>query len=772
MNRTRALKAWPRAFRATAAAAALAVSTLTSTGARADDPIGIVLSASPSGAATKTIAMRIPAEATAGSIPIFVRQTTDETLYGVGFFATPLRDEKGVGSVTPALGSQRRTIPRAGAVRRIDVSVAGVRELGTFTSTLYATHGNRTQTLGTLTVAHTRRNGLLQIASIEEARSVQQIPGAATRVTLLVTVKNSGDTAVTFAAPVIAGFASGTAKRQADMPRLRVSDQDGRPPATSFRVAAGDDMTLRIVLDDLKRTGAYAGSLRISAPGHDPVEQTFAFEVKQGPAFPAILIALGVATAYLIRRRYSSGRIGRAGQRRLVSRLLADLHEVRDAVGDLEPREALILATAERRLVDISDELELARSSKKTHVLSEIDHKIDLFLDLVAARQHVRAMKPPSLQEPFEPPLDEVAGFLTEPTPPADFQATLGRFAKTVDEIPRAVEATVRQRFHADVDRFLASVETSATVSEEIPLRVLERVSKGKELADAGRFADARSEVAGAQLSFARVLAEDLLARMPDADSDPPGFVTGWQRFRASTAEGLRVVRRERRGERAAEAYRRVWQDYVVELATRLKSSATRERRAATGSRKDQLSMVVEACDDATAKAFDLDPAAVDAYRLAVEGYLAPAGKQRGAARRRSLLEETQIPPPMTAVAAGLGDVVRLRRPSDAAHSAAALTRRIRTRHFSLALIAGIVAVPVGLALLWAPNDTWGTFADGATVFLWGFGLVAITAMLDARRFGWSVSRDASSTQQRVTHEAPAPLDSSPSLRPGREPAT
>jgi hypothetical protein len=740
----------------------LALSLLAFTNARAEDRIGIVLSASPSGAATRAVTMGVAAEATSGSIPIFLRTNRQETLYGVGLSATPLRDENGVVSVTPAFDRETRTIPSGGALRRVDVTVSGLKALGTFRSTLYATHGSRTQTLGTLTVIHARRSNELQIASIVPARGVQQLPLAATRVTVLMTVKNTSDTDASITAPEIAGLTfNGDGTSQADMPTVRVSDRDGRSVGGPFVVAAGDAITMRLVLDDVKRTGRYSGTLGVSAGGHEPVEQSFGFDVKQGPLLPAVLIALGVAISYAIRRRYSSGRIGRTGQRRLVARLLSDVSDLRLNTGELERREALILDAFERQLVDISDELELARFTKKTDVMSEIDQKIDLFLDVVAARRHVRAMTPESLQARFEPALDQAARFLAEPVSGAGSAARFASLSDVVCEIPASVEAAVRERFRGDVDRFIAAVEASPAVVETLPIRVLDGVDAARQLADAARFVEARAELARAQLAFARVLAEDLLARIPDPDAPPPGSTGGWPRFRAATVDALKAVRRQRRGEHAAEAYRRIWQDYLIELSTRLKSSAARERRAATGARKELLTRVVEASDEAASKAIDFDPASVDAYRVAVEGYLRGTGVKPNSSRLRSALEDAHLPPPLTVVAAGLRDDGERRVTPSGAQSAASLTKQVRKRHWSLALFAAVVAIPAGLAMLWAPNDTWGDLADGATIFAWGLGLQALAAIVDARRLGWAVSRDAASARRAGTElrHGPAALD-------------
>jgi hypothetical protein len=761
MNRN-AKTAGARARCARLALAVLSLGLLTATAAVAEDDIGLVLQASPAGAPTKTLSMGIATEATGGTIPIFLRNTGDSILYGARLRATPLVDENGVVSVTPTFDRDRRTLPNDGVVVRYEVRVNGVKALGRYTSKLYVTHYNRTQTLGTLTVVHALRSGELQIGSIAPARSTQQLPGAGTSAAFLVTILNRGDTAASVSAPVISGFDSnGVEATKASTPTLRVLARDGSPAQAPFVIPAGGETTLRVVLDGVEDTGRFSGTLRFSAPGHDPASQVFVFEVKQGPLLPAALILLGVVVAYLIRRRYSSGRIGRLGQRRLVARLQSDLQGMRGSVADLDPREALILDTLDRRLADISDELQVARLTKNTGTLSEIDHKIDLALDLVTARRYVTAMNPASLRNPFEARLDEVAAFLTEATPHRDLTARFEAYSADVRAMPAEVETTVRERFQGDVDRFLAAVEANPAVVEALPLRVLGRISKGKELADAGRFADARGELAGAQMSFARVLAEDLLARVPDADSAPPGFAVGWPRFRASTVDGLKAVRRQRRGDDAAEAYRSVWQDYVIELSTRLRSSAGRERRKAAGARKDQLTKVMEACDAAGSRALDFDPAAVDAYRYAVQGYLTALGRKPSAAGVRAALEEAHLPPPLTVVAAGLGSNGRPARVTPSgAQSIASLTRLIRKRHFSLALIAGVAAIPTGLAVLWAPNDVWGTTADAAAVFGWGFGLSALAALLDARRLGWAVSRSAASVPARIAdvkEGAPAP---------------
>src|SRR5438132_10941252 len=106
-----------RAFRGPAALAALAISIFTFTAAHADG-LGLVVSASPSGASSNAITMRIPAEATRGTIPLFVHGTGPSTLFSVEFSATPLRDDEGgITQVTPTFDRDKRTIPFDGTMK-------------------------------------------------------------------------------------------------------------------------------------------------------------------------------------------------------------------------------------------------------------------------------------------------------------------------------------------------------------------------------------------------------------------------------------------------------------------------------------------------------------------------------------------------------------------------------------------------------------------------------------------------------------------------------
>lgn len=735
MNRQKR-KASSRAFRAAIASALLAASTLSI--AHADDQIGIVLSSSPSGKATNTLTLGMPAEASTGTIPIFLGVTGDSTLYGVRLSATPLTDEKGVASVAPTFDHELRTLVNDGALRRVDVTVSGLTALGRFTSTLYATHGNRTQVLGTLSVLHTLRAGELAIAAIGRPRAEQWFPGRPVTLTFPITIRNGGKAAATFSAPVITRLTADGA--EATFPAISASSE-------KFTVAAGDQITLRVALAGIERTGSFSGTLRISAQGHEPVEQAFAYTVKQGPVFPALLIALGVLVAFAIRRRYWGRAIGRAGQKRIVARLQSDLDAAR-ALAKLDAREVAILRSLERRLADVADELVVARVSKSGDRLRDVDEKIDLFVDLVAARRHVATMRPESLRRPFEAQLDEVARFLINGAVDGERPARFAAYAATVRGVPSAAEAAIRGRFKADVDRFLGAIESGSPAVADLPLRALKRIDAARELADEGRFSDARAELNGAQLAFARLLAAEFAGSLPDADAAPPGFATGWPRFRSATVEALKAVRRKGKGADAAEAYRRVWGDYTVELATRLKAAATRERRDAGGARKEQLARVIEDCETAVAGALDLDPAAADAYRLAIEGFLVPPGRRAGP-RLRAALTRALIPPPLTVVAASMDDRSVVRPSPGARESAASLTRHLGKRHVSLALLAGLAAIPTGLLLWWAPNETWGELADGTAMFGWGFGLHAVASAIDARRVGRLLARDAATASER-----------------------
>jgi hypothetical protein len=731
------------ALRVAVATALLAALTLAP--ARAADQIGIVLSSSPSGAVTDEVTMRIAPEATSGTVAVYLRQTTHSTLFGVELSATPLVDSKGVSATTPTFDLTHRTLPTGGELRRSNISISGLKALGTFHSTLVATHAGETQTLGTLTVVHARRAGDLQIDAIAPARGEQTFPSAGARLSLLVTVRNAGDAGATFGVPSIASLTLDGGRTQAELPALRVTARDGRLARAPFVVAAGDAATFTVVLDGVSKSGRYAGVLRISAAGHEPVDRAFGLVVRQGPLFPAVLIALGVALAFVIRRRYSSGRVGRSGQRRLVERLAADLSGIRENTARLEAREARIVETLERRLVDVEDALNVTRAGDHAAALSHVDRSIDLLADLVAARSRVRSISPRSLQATFDEQLGEVANFLTEG------DASDERFrecAQIVSEIPDRAEDLVRERIQSDVERFLGAIERSDAVAAALPLDSLRRISAGN-----GHGADGFEEAAAGfrsiQLSLARLLAEDLLARLPDADDGPPGFSKGWPKFRASTVDALKTIRKQRRGEQAADAYRRVWQDYTLELAARLKSSAIGERRRSAGARKEQLARVIEACDRTATLALELDAAAVDSYRAAVEGFVSQPGRKPLSARARGAVEDASLPPPITVVAAGIAGDRYERSPLSIGPNAGSLTAFMRRRHAGTALVAAVAAIPAGLALLWSPNETWGTLTDGAAIFGWGFGLQAVAGLIDAKVLGARLGRATSRAPAR-----------------------
>ena len=763
----RSLTFGTRARRGAAAAVAVILAILPLTGAFAEN-IGLVVSASPSGVATRSVTLRIPAESTSGSIPLFISTSGTSTLFSVDFGATPLRDpEGGVTTVTPTFDPSKRTITVGGEMRRVDVGVSGLDALGTFTSTLYAKNGSRTQTLGTLTVVHTLRTGELSIASIAPARGSQPFPGSKATVALLVTVRNNGERDLRLAAPVIERLTVGGS--QADRPRLRVSERDGKPAAGSVTIPARGTTTLRVVLTGIDKTGAYAGTLRVAADGTEPAEQTFAFDVKQGPAFPAMLILLGVMVAFGLRWLLASGSVGRAGGCRIAERLLADIRDVRASAPDLEAREKRVLETFERRVTDVSDQLGRARSTRRAGVLAEVDTKLDVFADLVVARRLVRAMKPTAVQEPFEQTLAGGVVLLSEDAGPDD--ARLASAAKTFAELPGVVAAETRARFHADVDALLATAESSPTISAALPVRIVERIDASKRLADAGAFAEAHAELGAAQLAFARALAEDFLERLPDADEPPPGFVTGWHKFRSQIADGLRAAARQRRGAAAADAYRVVWQTYTTELAARLKAAAGRERRGASAPRKQQIAAIVEACETAIEQASALDPRAGATFEGALEEFLAGGGK-RSAARTRAELEQYRLPVPLSVIAAGLKDVEAVGRPAhDAAAAGNVVSKQIRRRHLGLAALAAVAAIPAGLAIFWAPNETWGTFSDGAAVFGWGAGLTFVAAVADASRVGLLAARDVRRAPRRSL--AGTPLETpATSVRATSEPAS
>jgi len=177
--------------------------------ARADDSRGTVLSLVPNGPGVDAVTLHVPAQASEGSMPLFLRQSGVEALTGVRLSATPLLDEDGTEATTPTFDPPDSNIPASGGLLQVALKVAKLTTLGTFTSSLFATSGNRVQTPATLAVVHIRKSNALQVQQIQTARASKFFPGVRTHVTMLVTIRNNGNTDILFSKPVIADLSVG-----------------------------------------------------------------------------------------------------------------------------------------------------------------------------------------------------------------------------------------------------------------------------------------------------------------------------------------------------------------------------------------------------------------------------------------------------------------------------------------------------------------------------------------------------------------------------------
>jgi len=56
-------------------------------------------------------------------------------------------------------------------------------------------------------------------------------------------------------------------------------------------------------------------------------------------------------------------------------------------------------------------------------------------------------------------------------------------------------------------------------------------------------------------------------------------------------------------------------------------------------------------------------------------------------------------------------------------HDLKAIEHKIHRRDIAIAVIVGLVAIALGVYLLWVENPTWGSVKDVFAALLWGLGL-------------------------------------------------
>jgi hypothetical protein len=569
-------------------------------------------------------------------------------------------------------------------------------------------------------------------------------------VTLPLTVVDSGRGPATVRRPELESFvrnAVADTAVQVDFGRVEVLDLSGDTVPAEFRLLADESRRLRLRIPGIDAPGRYSGSVRVAGKDLEPVVTPITVYVRRSGWFAVLLIAAGVWISMRIRDYQQRERPKLLRQRRAAELLewLASVERQLATTGGMTEDEAAVAAKLRMDLERIYDRAgdsvpdAEAGEAVATDAATRLDlatARLELLPDWANARRQVKAVKVPEIRDDLDAKLTPVGDILRSGT--ADDLKTA---AATVRGIPADITKALRERLESEIETFRKTVEDARAANPtdddfltSLDAEVDERLTDAEDAAKADRLAVATAEFDRAREAYADLLARELQLRLGDA---APGWMKAddWTAVKKEVETALGLVPYAPTPEDRIARFNGALGLYLRSMAAAMAAQVVKDLKRAglSDAQKASLEAIAGQAQAVLARvaakkvhdASTVFTAAEKAYRELIPDLPKPKG---------GLLGPGQPPAPPTpdlGAAAAVGGVpgaigaggAVLVAPAPIRLGSRQIEATIREWDTWVSRIVAVIAVVVGVSLLWAGKLTWGSAGDLFTAFLWGLGL-------------------------------------------------
>lgn len=453
-------------------------------------------------------------------------------------------------------------------------------------------------------------------------------------------------------------------------------------------VPGGQRVDVVVNVSEVKAPAKYSAQLGVVTSAGDDVAAPVSFTVSRPWWLAMLLIALGVALSGLVRYFLVSRRT--LGQRLQLQLLSEDPDSILDRFRPLRPEETEVVGDVRVQIDELNRRMSLGLLPKDAH-LDAAAEKIRLLPRYVAARRRTEDGPADATLQGW---VGDVESYLSASLDEDNLEQLCQQARKSLGSL----EAASRQAITERIDR----VRAEGTGTPAVGMHT----SEAKKAVGAGDLERAESELAAARHLFAA----DRLRQLVQGPTPIGVDDDVWQSLRTRVS-----------GVGDNDGLMSATKDYLV--------TVTRGLRKATAEKIGQLADNPALADPLRGVADDLNRAdaalqddriesATEHYEQARNAYtVAARGARMGNGTTAALADAPVVPvePP----AADGSAPARLGRPLPAA--------RIRRRQVWLDVlmtaILAVVAVLLGLQILYLPEPAWGNASHLLIAVLWGLGL-------------------------------------------------
>ena len=636
-------------------------------------------------------------------------------------------------------GSKPVTVPGLNSIP-LELS-ASLPIAGPYSTNIWLTYNKRRWPIA-LTVTRTRVVPSVEILGLETARDSAFMPSE--NAYLWFNLHEKAGKRVSLNMPTLAELAlvqADKTKLQAsyDSVRVECASADCTQNGNSLELGAGKTVRLKLTVINLKDSGEFSGKLRVSGADGEPLDQAVTILRKKSGLLAGLLIALGVFISFALRHYASSVRPRLILQREVVA-IKEDIDELKRVHTALTVDEQEVLDKLNNQTQDLGDEIAFAKVDNVQQEIKNITSKVEIFPRWVQERGRVDALKPIELQQEFRNELDKIKKFMnTEPI--TDELLTEAR--TTLNQIPPQMKSKVKEdlaikvnalKTEVDTHRSSATADTQTRLSQEVD----PEIRKVEELLKSENVDDARTAYETARLAFVRILSVELESSLPA--NTPTGFdEAGWQALKAEVLNALTESGNATDPDKAKELYLNAYSQYLKGLTSKLqgilkaRQESVEQNSSTSPADKAKFQLLLTGASTSLTTALskidaaDVRGAAQDyeAARKAlvdVDKELEKAGGTmaatvESAAEVTAAVSPGSVPGPLNLPF--LGAFINRTRTTTVRE----ITRKLGLLDLLFTAIILLIAVFMGLKLLWLDNPTWGGWDAYLSAVLWGLGL-------------------------------------------------
>lgn len=697
-------------------------------------------------------------------IPIFPADSSDSVTVRVSTLRARSGEEIPVRAWFGTVNTRRSAVatPLAPAMLRIEATLPDTGEYrGTFTLLVPGQPVTTAEYRVTYTSADTVP-GALEVRGTGPVAATLGFLSIFTRgwatVTIPLTVVDSGRGAAMVRRPELESFARNAVADtsvQVDFGRVRVFDLSGDTVPSEFKLLSDESRRLRMRIPGIDAPGRYSGTVRVAGTDLEAVVTPITVYVRRSGWLAALLIAAGVVLSARIRAYQQRERPRLLRQRRAAELLewLGTVERQLATTGGMTEEEtpiAVKLRTDLERIYDhagdsVSDDD--AGAAAATDAAARLDlaaARLELLPDWVNARRQVKAVKVPEIRDDLYAKLAPVRDALLAGT--AEDVKTA---ATTVRGIPAEITKALRERLESEIESFETKVKDTRAASptgddflKSLDAEVERRLADAKDAAKADRLAEAAAAFDRAREAYADLLTKELQIRLGEA---APGWMesSDWAAMKKEVELALALVPYAHTPEDRIARFNGALGLYLGSMAAEMKTAVEESLKleGLSEEHEDKLKEISSQAQAVVARvaAKDMDgastkfTAAEKAYRELISELRKPKRDPSfsfdkhiavGASFRstRELGAAAAVGGVPGAIGAGGGAVL----------VAPAPIRRLGSREIEAAIrewdkriswIVAVIAVVVGMSVLYAGKLTWGSTGDLFTALLWGLGL-------------------------------------------------